>query len=391
MDELPIQGMPLLVFAATLFVLAGLLALRARARAGSRMRAIAVARGEASPADTAGDKDVVQLFDPAGNGPRLAVLLGDRVGVAGDASGDAPRKPLAVQQATLLFDGAGRVGLRIALLGGGTYVAVDLDSIVRLYDRLNEAKVEFQYEVAPGANERIAAKVNALHQKEQAMLAQWLQADKGEVLLDIVPNVACAGRIPTPGSVVKASLVVTNVRLSLLVQTQTVTQSGNTRTTTTHLNLLGYPLPWMAQVVVTRAGSLRKDQYRWSFQWKPESAPPPDQTPPDLLLGPEFGAAVFPLAICKVDVQVRDAGPSASTLTGAWIRGGIGFGILGAILGGVPIWMYWGAGGGAQRWAYDWIVTCALAGALAAAVMRGLSAYEWFQARRAASALVGKA
>lgn len=383
MDDLPIQVVPLVLFAAVLLAQAGLLALRAKARAGARIGAVAALRAQHSAAD----KDVVLVFDAAGTGPHLAVLIGDKVGVADGGANGPARKARAVEQAALLFDGEGKVGLRIALVGGGTFVAVDLDSIVRLYDRLNEAQVELQYEVAAGANERIQRKVTALHAKEQAMLAEWLQTDKGEVLLDIVPNVTYAGPVPVPGSLVKASLVVTNIRLSLLAQTQTVTQAGNTRTTTTHLTLLGYPLPLIARVTATRVGGLRKHQHRWSFEWKPEVAPPKEQTPPDLLLGPECGAVVFPLAICKVDVQARD--PGASGLIGAWIRGGIGFGILGAILGGVPLWFYWGSGGGDQGWAYDWIATSALCGALAAAVMRGLSAFEHFERRRVASALVG--
>ena len=385
MDDLPIQAVPLILFTAVVLAQAGLLALRAEARAGARVGAVAELRALHSAAD----QDVVQVFDGAGSGPHLAVLIGDKVGVTDSGSDGLPRKARAVEQAALLFDAHGKVGLRIALVGGGTYVAVDLDSIVRLYDRLNEAQVEFQYEVAAGANERIQRKVTALHAKEQAMLTQWLQADNGEVLLDIVPNVAYVGRIPAPGSLAKASLVVTNIRLSLLVQTQTVTRAGNTRTTTTHLSLLGYPLPLIARVIAAHAGGLRKHQHRWSFEWKPEVAPPKEQTPPDLLLGPDCGAVVFPLAICKVDVQARDSG--ASGLLGAWIRGGIGFGILGAILGGVPIWFYWGSGGGNESWAYDWIATCALCGAIAAAVMRGLSAFEHFELRRVASALVGAA
>ncbi len=368
---------PLVLFLGVLGILAALFVALAMRRAASRASTI----GEIRRAAAAGEAgEVVRVHADGGKGgPWLAVVEGSKIAVADREAGGPPPSPHEVKKATFLQDDASRTGLRLETDDGRSFVVSDLDGAMRAYGQLAGAGVGFNYQFAPGGGDRIKTKIDTLHAKEQQILAQWLIKD--EILLDAVPNAEYSGTLQSGGTAMRAILIVTNLRVGLLAQTQTTTVSGNTRTVTTHYNLLGYPFPLIAQVDAKRDGKLRSEKFTWSFQYKPETPPPAGQKPPDLILDADQAAVMLPLSICGTPLSVRDAGVGVGGLIGSWILGGIGFGIIGGVVGFVPFWAYWGTGGlGGAHWMEDWLLTVLVGSVAAGAIIRGLSALEhWFE------------
>jgi hypothetical protein len=373
----------LAIFAGALAAIVTALIFRAAVRAGRRRAAARdLARG-AFGEEGGAVIETTEITPAVPAGPVLVAMRGKKAAIASASSGGPPASAEDVAGAALYQDEAGRTGLKLDV-GGRSFVVSALPDMLRAYAELARAGVAVELALDPAA---VAARRDALlaklHAKEAETVKSWLV--QGEAVFAAGMPVGYEGRVPSQGSRGSASLVVTNLRLGLLAQTVTVERRGNVSRTTTFYNLLGYALPLAAALKATRAPALRQDAYRIDFTWLEGKGPKPENEPPALLLGPEHGAALLPIALTRRPVEVREAAIPASRLVGPLVKGGIGFAILGGGLAGGAFALAWNLPelsraltGEGTRWMESWIPFVIAGGALAGALLRGLSTFEAF-------------
>jgi hypothetical protein len=285
-----------------------------------------------------------------------------------------------VTTVTMLQDDTGSVGLQLESKAH-TVLVSGLDALLRSYKQLSSAPLKLNFNIA-SSEARLATKINRLHSKEAELIREWLVED--ESILEIVPDIRFKGKIPIKGRVLKSRMIVTNLRLSLIVQSQTVQHVGNAQRATIHFGLVNYSLPLAERLTLTPASSLRSQSYLSSMTYK-EIDGQKMAEPPQLILAQEHGAVLFPIAVCQSQLEVQSRAPGYGRLIAELLIGSLLFGIVGGIFIGGPYAGYWGIGG--NSWMEPWVPVVIVAGAIAGAVIRGISTVENYIQRGAQAAL----
>jgi hypothetical protein len=357
----------LATFAAALLVLAAASALLSRRGARRRAAEILSLRQRA-----AGDEAALVLALQPENGgePRPAVLAKDRLTVFDSLTGPTP-DPRKVTKASIVQ--SGRCGLRLETDGAKWWVT-SFEPMARAYTTLLEAGVPVEAFAVPGHSEKVKAAIERLHPKERQALTTSLV--EGEVIVDLLEAVDYEGSAGSSGSKAGASILVTTFRLALFARTQTVTQSGNVQTTTTHFNVVTYPFPFVETATARPAVGVRRFAHRLDFAYKADS--PMKGQQPSPVLDATRGAVLVPASICSKGVRVADEAPATSRFVRDALVGGIGFAILGGGFAGLVAVGLRGMVFADDLWFVEWIPAIAVAGAVAGFVLRALGTYELF-------------
>jgi hypothetical protein len=367
--------MSLFVYASSIGVIAFLLTVFSAFRAGSRRAYFSGLRDKAFGSESS---DIFPAFE--NNREVYAVLSGSRLAVVDPEKTEDLVDVHQLTAVSILQDGSGAIGVELQSKAH-KIVLSGLDALVRAYRHFSSVDFEMQFQLDQG-EDRLNKRLSGLAPKELEIVKEWLVEQ--ELILDVVADVKFKGKLGPGGTVNNSLLLVTNMRLGLLVQTTTVQQVGNAQRVTTHFNLLNYPLPLAECFQLVPDQAFRKHSYHGSLQYSAEQQA---AKAPTLVLEQGHGSVLFPIAICRAKVKVLSRSPNPARLIAELLIGTVLFGMLGAIVIGGPYAAYWGMG--SNSWMEDWIPVVFCGGAIAGAVIRGISTFENFLERRALAAMAG--
>ncbi len=321
-------------------------------------------RGGAWTAVEAACKQAVQMgattFAPLPDGGFL--VYGAEASAARVSGGAAPQLQ-KVTRVALVKDMDGQTGL-VVTAGGQNVCVSGIGPMAHVYGQAQRDGAEMSIVFRDDEAERMSRLIGLLDGKEREILAGWLT--EKEVLTDIIFGVDYEGQLRTAGAKGKAKLLVTNLRAGLLGTTIQTEHLGNATRTTTHYSLISYLLPLAEKVTVRRASGLGANSYVLELALKPEHQ---NEGAPKLKLTEDHAGVFLPLVLFRCPVEVVEEPVGVGNVIGGAILGGIGWGILTAIVG-VVVAVALTEGSDLRHWGYRYTLPIVLGAALTPLVFR---------------------